>query len=113
MNTRRKSTISPKTQEMVLTAILLAIALIMAFTPLGYPMIAGLFEIALIIIPVAIGSVVMGWKAGLILGAVFGISLACSSKYSFNVFVSAKSVSYSYSLYYSQNCLRRYACNNL
>ena len=74
MSTRRKSTINPKTQEMVLTAILLAIALIMAFTPLGYPVIAGVFEIALIIIPVAIGSVVMGWKAGLLLGTVFGIS---------------------------------------
>lgn len=70
----KKTTVSPKTLEMVLTAILLTIALIMAFTPIGYFGIGVAFEIALILIPVAIASVVLGWKGGLILGTVFGVT---------------------------------------
>lgn len=69
----KKTTVSPKTIEMALTAVLIAIALVMAFTDIGYPMI-GIFEIALIILPVAIGSVTLGWKAGLIMGTIFGIT---------------------------------------
>ncbi len=69
----KRTTVNPKTIEMALTAILVAIALVMAFTDIGYPMI-GIFEIALIIIPVAIGSVTLGWKAGLIMGTIFGVT---------------------------------------
>lgn len=71
---KRKTTVNPKTQQMALTAILATIAIVMAFTPIGYFGITGLFEIALILLPVAIGAVVLDWKAGLIMGAIFGIT---------------------------------------
>ncbi len=64
---------STKTIKMAQMAILIAIVLIMAFTPLGYlktPMI----EISLIPIPVAIGAMVIGPGAGAVLGAVFGLT---------------------------------------
>ena len=58
---------------MVELAVLIAIILIMAFTPLGYIKTLGL-EITLIVVPVCVGAVTLGPTAGLILGAVFGIS---------------------------------------
>ena len=64
---------STKTIKMAQMAILIAIVLIMAFTPLGYlktPMV----EISLIPIPVAIGAMVIGSGAGAVLGAVFGLT---------------------------------------
>lgn len=73
MTARRKSTINPKVVEMTLTALLVAIIVLLTFTPLGY-LKTPLFEITLMVLPVAVGSVVLGWKAGSILGAVFGIT---------------------------------------
>lgn len=64
---------STKTIKMAQMAILIAIVLIMAFTPLGYLKTAGL-EISLITIPVAIGAMVIGPGAGAVLGAVFGLT---------------------------------------
>ena len=64
---------STKTIKMAQMAILIAVVLIMAFTPLGYLKTAGL-EISLITIPVAIGAMVIGPGAGAVLGAVFGIT---------------------------------------
>lgn len=64
---------STKTIKMAQLAILIAIVLIMAFTPLGYLKTAGL-EISLITIPVAIGAMVLGPAEGAILGAVFGFT---------------------------------------
>ncbi len=64
---------STKTIKMAQLAILIAVVLIMAFTPLGYLKTAGL-EISLITIPVAIGAMVLGPTAGAVLGAVFGIT---------------------------------------
>ena len=58
---------------MVQIAMLTAIVLILAFTPLGYIRTGGL-EITLIVIPVAIGAVILGPVGGMILGAVFGIT---------------------------------------
>ena len=52
---------------------LTAIVLILAFTPLGYIRTGGL-EITLIVIPVAVGAVILGPVGGMILGAVFGIT---------------------------------------
>lgn len=62
-----------KTLEMVQLSVLMAIILIMAFTPLGYLKTVGL-EISLLTIPVVIGAMVMGPKAGAILGLVFGLT---------------------------------------
>jgi uncharacterized membrane protein len=58
---------------MVELAVLMAIILLMAFTPIGYIRTFGL-EISLIVIPVAVGAVTLGPAAGLLLGLVFGIT---------------------------------------
>ena len=54
------------TTYMVEMALLIAIILIMAFTPIGYIKTFGL-EITLIVVPVAVGAVVLGPAAGAIL----------------------------------------------
>lgn len=61
------------TKYLVELALLVAIILLMAFTPIGYIKTAGL-EITLIVIPVAVGAVTLGPTAGAILGGVFGIT---------------------------------------
>ena len=58
---------------MVEMALLIAIVLLMAYTPLGYIRTLGL-EITLIVVPVAVGAVTLGPAAGAVLGAVFGIT---------------------------------------
>jgi uncharacterized membrane protein len=55
------------------TAMLAAIIIIMTFTPLGYLRTAVL-EITFIMIPVVIGSIVVGPMSGLVLGAVWGLT---------------------------------------
>lgn len=55
-------------------ALLTAIVLILAFTPLGYLKTPWGVEITFIVIPVAVGSVVLGPKAGAFLGFVFGMT---------------------------------------
>ena len=69
MSTKRNR----KTIYMVQLALLIAIILIMAFTPIGYIKTLGL-EITLIVVPVAVGAVVLGPLGGAILGAVFGLT---------------------------------------
>lgn len=55
------------TKYLVEMALLVAIILLMAFTPIGYIKTAGL-EITLIVVPVAVGAVTLGPTAGAILG---------------------------------------------
>ncbi|MGM9661870.1 MAG: ECF transporter S component [Oscillospiraceae bacterium] len=62
-----------KTSRMAQLALLLAVVLLMAFTPLGY-LNVGPLSITFLVIPVVIGSIVLGAKAGCFLGAVFGIT---------------------------------------
>ncbi len=62
-----------RTLWMVQTAILAAIVILMAFTPLGY-LRAGAIEITFIMIPVAVGAILIGPASGATLGAVFGIT---------------------------------------
>lgn len=59
--------------RLVLTALLTALIIVMAFTPLGY-LKAGAIEITFITIPVIIGAVLLGPVGGLFLGTVFGIT---------------------------------------
>lgn len=54
-------------------AVLTAIVILMAFTPLGYLKTA-FAEITFIVVPVAVGAVLLGWKAGAFLGLVFGLT---------------------------------------
>lgn len=61
------------TREMVSTAMLCAILLVMSFTPLGYLNI-GPLAISFNMIPVAIGAIALGPVGGMILGGVFGIT---------------------------------------
>ncbi len=61
------------TREIVTTAMLCAILLLMSFTPLGYLNI-GPLAISFNMIPVAIAAIVLGPVGGMILGGVFGIT---------------------------------------
>lgn len=61
------------TLYLVQMALLVAIIILMAFTPIGYIKMPGL-EITLIVVPVAVGAVLMGPVGGAILGGVFGIT---------------------------------------
>ncbi len=73
MTKRRNSTINPLVIEMTMTAFLAALIILMTFTPIGYiPL--GPVKMTLLTLPVAVGSVVLGWRSGLILGTVFGLT---------------------------------------
>ena len=61
------------TKKMVELAILIAIIILMAFTPLGYLKLFAV-DITLIVIPVAVGAITLGPTAGAILGLTFGIT---------------------------------------
>lgn len=64
-----------KTRKLTMTALMIALTLILGLTPLGFltlPIIS--IEITLMCIPVIIGTVILGWKQGLILGLVFGLT---------------------------------------
>ena len=67
---KRKTNVRRMTQ----LALLMAIVLIMAFTPLGYLNTPWGVSITFIVIPVAVGSVVLGPGAGAFLGLVFGLT---------------------------------------
>ncbi len=60
-------------KRMSTLALLIAIILVMSFTPLGYLQI-GPLSMSLLTIPVAIGAITMGPVDGLILGIVFGLT---------------------------------------
>ncbi len=62
-----------KTLRLAQLALLVAIVLIMAYTPLGYFRTLGL-EISFLMIPVTIGAVVLGPAEGAVLGLVFGLT---------------------------------------
>ncbi|MBQ6896114.1 MAG: ECF transporter S component [Oscillospiraceae bacterium] len=62
-----------KTLKLAQLALLVAIVLVMAYTPLGYLRTLGL-EISFLMIPVTIGAIVLGPAEGAILGLVFGLT---------------------------------------
>ncbi len=65
--------INSKTKFLTLTAILSALIIVLAFTPLGYLKI-GVLSITFLTIPVVIGAVTLGPGAGTVLGTVFGLT---------------------------------------
>ncbi len=67
----KKERIDNKILNETKIAVLIAIIILMAFTPIGYLKTAGV-EITLITIPVIVGAVLMGRKVGAVLGLVFG-----------------------------------------
>lgn len=64
----------PNVRRMTELALLMAIVVLMAFTPLGYLNTPWGLQITFIVIPVAVGSVVLGPGAGAFLGLVFGVT---------------------------------------
>lgn len=73
MSTVRKNSNRIRLVNMTVTALLTAVIIVMAFTPIGYLRI-GPLELTLIMIPVIIGAVTQGAKTGAFLGAVFGLT---------------------------------------
>lgn len=67
--------INPKIINLVQLSLLVAIIFLMAFTPIGY-LRTPLFSITFIMIPVVIGSILLGPAAGAFLGGIFGITSA-------------------------------------
>ncbi len=63
-----------KTLKLVQTAILVAIELLFAFTPLGYLRIGTVLEITFMTIPIAIAATTVGPLASILLSLIFGIS---------------------------------------
>lgn len=61
-------------RRMTELALLMAVIIVMAFTRLGYLTTPWGLPISLIVIPVAVGGIVMGPKAGAFLGLVFGLT---------------------------------------
>ena len=68
-----KATRKAKTLFLVQNAVLAAIVVLMAFTPIGYLRL-GAVETTFIMIPVAVGAIALGEKSGAFLGLVFGVS---------------------------------------
>lgn len=64
---------SEKVHKITLTAILMAIIVLMSVTPLGY-LKMGIVSITLLPIPVVIGGIVLGPGYGALLGGVFGVT---------------------------------------
>ncbi len=61
-------------RRMTELSLLMAIVLLMGFTPLGYLPTPWGLHVTLIVIPVAVGGIVLGPKAGTFLGVVFGLT---------------------------------------
>lgn len=62
-----------KTQQLCVTAMLTALIVVMAFTPVGYLSI-GIVEISFLSIPVAIGGIICGPLCSAFLGFIFGLT---------------------------------------
>ena len=78
MNTTTTTTTTAATKRsstlyMVELAMMIAIILLMSFTPLGYLRTPGL-SITLLTIPVAVGAIILGPVGGLICGLTFGLT---------------------------------------
>lgn len=63
-----------KTRRLTQLALLVAIMLVLAFTPLGYLKLGPAIEITFMVIPVAVGAILLGPASGAFLGGVFGLT---------------------------------------
>lgn len=83
-----KNNVNTRTQKMVQMAILVAIMLIFAYTPLGYLKV-GLIEITFMVLPIAIGAIILGPGCGAILGGLFGVTsfIQCFGASAFGTFL--------------------------
>lgn len=86
-----------KTLSMVMTALFMAIILIMAFVPnLGYINLI-VIKATLIHVPVIVGGIVLGPKKGALLGTVFGITSLINNTFNPSILSFAFSPFYSFS----------------
>lgn len=78
-----------KIREMAQLAILIAVMIVLAATPFGFHLRVGPIEMSLMVIPVAIGAIVLGPISGAILGFVFGLTsfIECFGASPFGVFL--------------------------
>lgn len=73
MKTANKGMNMASVLNLTLTAIFLAIIIVMSFTPIGYLKV-GTIEISLLAIPVAMGAALLGVGGGALLGLAFGVT---------------------------------------
>lgn len=78
-----------KIREMAQLAILIAVMIVLAVTPFGFHLRIGPIEMSLMVIPVAIGAIVLGPVSGAILGFVFGLTsfIECFGGSAFGMFL--------------------------
>lgn len=62
------------TQKLVRAGMLAAITIVLAMTPLGYIPVNPTVTITLMVIPVALGGLFLGWPYGTVLGLIFGVT---------------------------------------
>lgn len=72
-NMNRETNTKKRTRSMVELALMIAIIIIMAFTPLGYLRTPGL-SITFLTVPVAVGAMIIGPEGGAICGLAFGVT---------------------------------------
>ena len=89
----RKKTI----KTIAVLGILIALTLVMAYTPVGYLKV-GAVSISFLMIPVAIGAIAAGPWAGALLGAVFGITsfVQCFGADPFGTFLANTNIIYTF-----------------
>lgn len=63
-----------KTWRLTTTALMIALTLLLGLTPIGYIPTPFGIKITIMCLPVIVGAIVLGWKTGLILGFVFGLT---------------------------------------
>lgn len=68
-----------KTHHLVLTALFVALILLLGFTPLGLIPLFGVINVTILCVPVIIGTLLLGLKTGLLLGFCFGSVSALSA----------------------------------
>lgn len=87
-----------KIYELVLFSILTTIIIVMSFTPVGYIKTLGV-EITLLVIPVAVGAILLGPIYGACLGFIFGLTSFLQCVFGFSAFgATLLSINWFYSL---------------
>ena len=67
------------TARLTMTALFVALILLFGLTPVGLISVFGMVNVTILCIPVIVGTLLMGLKSGLILGAFFGLASALSA----------------------------------
>ena len=111
MSTVRKNSNHVRIVNLTITALLTAIIVVMAFTPIGYLRV-GPLELTLIMIPVIIGAVTQGPAVGTFLGAVFGITsfIQCFTGSALGAILVSKSIFKTFIVCFATRLLTGFLC---